>query len=155
MIRRLLIALGAAAICSGILADEKEAPLISAGQPDVAQLAEYAEQGYSVILDMRTEGEDRGIDEQAEVESLGMSYVNLPIGRGGISFENAEKLDKLLEDADGPVVMHCGSGNRVGALMALRASANGASVEDALKVGKEFGMTRLTEHVEKILAEQE
>jgi protein tyrosine phosphatase (PTP) superfamily phosphohydrolase (DUF442 family) len=59
-----------------------------------------------------------------------------------MSFATAEKLDAILAEADGPVLVHCGSGNRVGALLALRASINGASDEEALELGRQAGLTR-------------
>ena len=130
--------------------------VISAGQPDESQIAEYAEQGVVAVIDLRTANEDRGFDESAVVESNGMKYVSLPIGgRAAISFENAKALDELLADNDGPVLVHCGSGNRVGALMALRASLKGASDEEALEVGEKYGMTRLKTVVKEVLAEDD
>jgi uncharacterized protein (TIGR01244 family) len=94
------------------------------------------------------------MDEQAVVESLGMDYVSLPIeGRGAISFENAAKLDQILGKYDEPVLVHCGSSNRVGALLALREKMNGADDEDALAFGKSAGMTSLEDTVKLRLAE--
>ena len=73
-----------------------------------------------------------------------MYYVQLPIDdKSAISFENAKKLDELIGEHDGPVLVHCGSANRVGALLALRASLDGADDETAIEVGKEAGLTRL------------
>ncbi len=116
----------------------------SAGQPTGEALQVFSDSGYVAVIDLRGEREDRGIDERAAVEALGMDYVALPIpGREDINFENAARLDALLEEYDGPVLVHCGSGNRVGALLALRESLNGASDEDALELGREGGMTRL------------
>lgn len=144
----LLVSLG---LTSSAIADE----VISAGQPDEAAVEKYAADGYKTVIDLRTAGEDRGIDEPAVVEEAGMRYVSLPIGRGDITFEKAAELDALLDDAEGPVVVHCGSGNRVGALMALRASLDGKSDEEALEVGKEYGLTSLAERVEGVLAEDD
>ena len=114
-----------------------------AGQPDAATLKVFAENGYAAVIDLRTAGEDRGLDEQAVVEELGMTYVAMPIGRQGITFENAEALDKLLAEFDEPVLLHCGSSNRVGALLALRASLKGADDDEALQLGRKAGMTSL------------
>ena len=116
----------------------------SSGQPSEQALKVFSESGYAAVIDLRGESENRGLDEQAVVEELGMDYVAFPItGRDGISFENAERLDSLIEQYDGPVLVHCGSGNRVGALLALRESLNGASDEEALEYGREGGLTRL------------
>jgi uncharacterized protein (TIGR01244 family) len=126
----------------------------ASGQPDEAALEVFAAHGYTTIIDLRTPGEDRGIDESAVIEGLGMEYVALPIaGADAINFSNARKLDKLIEDADGPVLVHCGSSNRVGALLALRESLNGADDETALTYGREGGLTRLEGRVMDVLGE--
>ena len=127
--------------------------ITSAGQPDAAALAVFADAGYATVIDMRGEGEDRGFDEAAVVEELGLHYVTLPIENdGAISFDNARKLDALLQEYPGPVLVHCASGNRVGALLALRASLEGADDERALALGREGGLTRLESVVQKRLA---
>ncbi len=128
----------------------------SAGQPSEEALQVFSDSGYVAVIDLRGEGEDRGMeDQQAVVEGLGMDYVAFPIAsREGISFENAERLDSLLEQYDGPVLVHCGSGNRVGALLALRESMNGASDEEALEYGREAGLTRLEGVVQERLDEE-
>ena len=128
--------------------------MTSAGQPDEAAFGVFAKQGYTTVIDLRTEGEDRGIDEPEVVEGLGMKYISLPIGRDDINLENARFLDRLLESADGPVLVHCGSGNRVGALLALRESLNGADDEAALEYGRKGGMTGLEGTVKEALTEQ-
>ena len=126
---------------------------VSSGQPNEAILKSFAEAGYGTIIDMRMPEEDRGMnDERAVVESLGMTYVTLPIGSADdISFENAAVLDELMSGLDQPALVHCASGNRVGALIALRAKANGASNEDALAIGKAAGATRMEEVIRKKL----
>ncbi len=126
--------------------------MTSAGQPDEAALKVFAEQGYTTVIDLRTEGEDRGMDEAAVVEALGMNYVILPIGRDSISFDSARSLDKLIADAAGPVLVHCGSANRVGALLALRKSLDGADDDTALAYGREGGMTSLESQVKEVLS---
>lgn len=128
--------------------------ITSAGQPDEATFKAFAESGYAAVVDLRTDGEDRGLDERAVVEGLGMDYLSLPIGRDGISFENARALDELLQAYDKPVLVHCASGNRVGALLALRASLYGAEDAAALDIGKRGGLTGLEPEVRAILGEQ-
>jgi uncharacterized protein (TIGR01244 family) len=126
--------------------------ITSAGQPSAEQLSAAAAEGYKTVIDLRTAAEDRGMDEEGTVEKLGMSYVNLPIGGGGdITYANATALDKLIANAKGPVLIHCGSGNRVGALLALRAKENGVDTDTALALGVAAGVTGLKGTVEKKL----
>ena len=116
----------------------------SAGQPDAAALRVFAESGYTAVIDMRGPNEDRGMDDFAgAVEGEGMSYIAFPITSAEqLSLETAGELDAILGEIDGPVLLHCGSGNRVGAILALRESLNGASDEEALEYGRDAGMTR-------------
>jgi uncharacterized protein (TIGR01244 family) len=125
--------------------------ITAAGQPDEAALAVFANNGYVAVLDLRTAGEERGLDEKAVVEGLGMDYVLLPVDRDGISFENAESLDKLIRSYEAPVLVHCASSNRVGALLALRASLGGADDVAALEIGKQGGLKSLEGQVREIL----
>ena len=128
--------------------------IASAGQPDADEFRVFAEAGYVAVVDLRGPDEDRGLDEAKVIAELGLDYVQLPIvGDDAINFENAEKLDSLLADYDGPVLLHCGSGNRVGAMLALRKSLDGAQAEEALDYGRSAGLTRLEPVVKKRLAE--
>jgi uncharacterized protein (TIGR01244 family) len=127
--------------------------ITAAAQPDEAALAVFAKNGYVAVLDLRTAGEDRGLDEKAVVEGLGMDYVLFPVDRDGISFENATALDELIDSHEGPILVHCASSNRVGALLALRASINGADDVVALEIGKAGGLKSLEGRVREILNE--
>lgn len=125
--------------------------ITSAGQPDQAAFKVFANSGYAAVIDLRTAGEERGLDEQAVVEELGMDYLSLPIGSDGISFENARALDELLGAYNKPVLVHCRSGNRVGALLALRASLEGADDAAAIEAGKQGGLKSLEGEVRGVL----
>ena len=131
------------------------AGITAAGQPDAAALKVFADKGYTTVIDLRTDSEDRGMDEVAVVSNLNMKYIVLPIDKPeDISFDNAMALGKLIDDANGPVLVHCASSNRVGALLALRESLNGADDATALEYGKEAGMTRLEGRVKEVLSKQ-
>ena len=129
--------------------------ITAAGQPDEAGFQVFADAGYTTVIDMRAEDEDRGLDEPAFVEALGMRYVWFPIAsEDDVSFDRARELDELLQRYPGPVLVHCTSSNRVGAMLALRASLNGAGVEEALAIGRDAGLTRLEGLVKKRLKEK-
>lgn len=131
------------------------AGITAAGQPDAAALKVFADKGYTTVIDLRTEPEDRGMDEVAVVGDLGMEYIVFSIDKPeDINFDNAMALDKLIGDAEGPVLVHCASSNRVGALLALRESLNGADDAAALEYGKAAGMTRLEGRVKEVLSKQ-
>ncbi len=124
----------------------------STGQPDEAALKIFADSGYVAVIDLRTAEEERGIDEATAVEAAGMEYVSLPIaGAPAVNFENATRLDEYLASFSGPVVVHCGGGNRVGALLALRQSQKGDDDEKAIAYGKRGGLTQLEPRVREVL----
>ena len=123
--------------------------LSTSGQPDEAGFKVFADNGYAAVIDLRTEGEDRGLDETAVVEELGMEYVALPIGRGDITFEKAAELRRVLDQYDEPVLLHCGSSNRVGALLALQEYAESGDLEASLEAGREAGLKSLESTVIK------
>jgi uncharacterized protein (TIGR01244 family) len=124
----------------------------TAGQPDELALKVFADNGYVAVIDIRTAGEDRGIDEPAVVQGLGMDYVQMPVsGKDGITFENAEKLGQLLDLYDEPVLVHCGSANRIGALFALNTFRETGDIDKALEAGRVAGLTGLEETVREVL----
>jgi len=127
--------------------------ITTAGQPSEAALSAVAAAGYKAVIDLRAPQEDRGLaDEKKTVEMLGMSYVNLPVaGADGVSYANADALDKLLADLPKPVLVHCTSSNRVGALLALRAKAQGEDSKAALDLGLASGLAGLKPVVEQKL----
>jgi uncharacterized protein (TIGR01244 family) len=127
----------------------------TAGQPDEAAFQVFADNGYVAVIDIRTAGEDRGVDEAAVVQGLGMDYIQMPVGgRDGITFENAEKLNGLIDMYDEPVLVHCGSANRVGALFALSEFSETGDLDKALEAGRAAGLTRLEGTVREVLEAQ-
>lgn len=130
--------------------------LSSSGQPDAEALDVFADSGYAAVIDLRGASETRGLDEPQAVAERGMTYVPFPIpGSDDITFENAGALKALIDAQSGPVLLHCGSGNRVGAMLALIASLEGADDDAALAYGREGGMTRLEPVVRERLAGDE
>jgi uncharacterized protein (TIGR01244 family) len=86
-----------------------------ASQPDEADLDAWAASGAKVVINSRTPQEtaDLPFDLRQAVESRGMRYVEMPIGgSSGADYRHTQALAELLEDVDGPVVMHCRSGTR-------------------------------------------
>jgi uncharacterized protein (TIGR01244 family) len=128
--------------------------ILTGGQPTQAQLEMAKEKGFKTIVNLRMVGENKDWDEAKLVESLGMKYVSIPVaGATGLTRQNSEAVIAALEDAgEYPVMVHCASGNRVGALFALDANIRAKlPKEDALAIGRKAGMTRLEADVIKKL----
>ncbi len=121
-----------------------EAEVLSTGQPTADQLRVMASAGVKHIINLRGLGEDAGFNEQAMVESLGMTYHNIPVsvGDGGLNADNAQSLQSLLADFEGDgVVVHCATGNRVGALISISEYADSNNIDNAITEGARWGMT--------------
>jgi uncharacterized protein (TIGR01244 family) len=130
--------------------------ILTGGQPSEDQIQEAARLGYKTIINLRA-ADEMTWDEKSNVTRLGMKYVAIPIdGAGDITLANAARLISELSNRDGyPVLIHCASGNRVGALFALDANEHGSSIEEAIQIGKSAGMTRLETAVRELIGEQE
>lgn len=120
--------------------------LCTGGQPPAEQLRSAQAQGVRTVINLRPASEAVDFDEPALAAELGLRYIHLPIsGAPDITVDNAKKLAAALQQAgDAPVLVHCASGNRVGALFALKARAvDGLAPEAALAFGKTAGLTGL------------
>lgn len=129
-----------------------EETVFASGQPTQDQIHTLAEAGIRHVISLRTDGEIDW-DESSLVDAAGMEFHSIPVaGADGVTSENAQTLDQLLAQLDGqPVLLHCGSSNRVGALRAMTARDGGANLEDSLAEGRRWGMTRMEETVRDIL----
>ncbi len=128
--------------------------LVTGGPPSKKELSQLKEAGITKIIDPRSPDEERAFDERAEAEKLGLEYVSLPVaGSAGVTRENARELDQLLQDGEN-VFLHCASGNRVGALLAIRAhEIQEKDLDQSLEFGRAAGLGSLEEKVRSVLSE--
>ena len=127
--------------------------LVTGGQPEATAWPVLAQRGVTTVINLRPKAEMAGRDEAAEVAAAGMRYAEIPVaGAAGITLENARALRALLEGANGPVLVHCASGNRVGALIALGAADAGVDTEQAIAQGLAAGLTGAEARVRELLA---
>ncbi|MEP6883567.1 MAG: sulfur transferase domain-containing protein [Gammaproteobacteria bacterium] len=115
----------------------------ASGQPSETEFRELVAGHFQRIIDLRPPAEDRGFDEAAEAVARSLNYFNLPIaGEADFTPANLAKFDQLLSDRSAPrTLVHCASGNRVGALFALRGAwLKGANLEDAIALGRLAGL---------------
>jgi protein tyrosine phosphatase (PTP) superfamily phosphohydrolase (DUF442 family) len=128
--------------------------LITAGQLSPDQFDAMVEMGYGAFISLRLPGEDGAGWEEGRTAEGSFGFSRLPVsGAAGLNRETVAELARLLESAEGrPTVLYCGSSNRVGALLALKAHwIDGASAEEAYALGQAAGMTRLEPAVRDLL----
>lgn len=114
----------------------------TAGQPDAASWAPLARAGYRTVIDLRAPNEARGHDEPAAVRAAGMQYVLLPVTPATLDDQVYDRFRALMKDpAMRPVLVHCASANRVGALLLpYLVLDEGRSVDESLRIAREVGM---------------
>jgi protein tyrosine phosphatase (PTP) superfamily phosphohydrolase (DUF442 family) len=116
------------------------------GVPSTEALNRARAMGYHTVVSLLVDDEPGLTGEEEAVTSRGMRFVRIPVaGSRGLDEASARRLGEVLHDpAAKPVLLHCSSGNRAGALLALEAFyVEGASVDDALELGRAAGLTRL------------
>lgn len=127
--------------------------LVTGGQPSREELAALKEAGVTKVINLRGPDEVVHFDPRTEAEALGMEYVSLPIsGAADVTAENARALHQLLQEEEDTVFLHCASGNRVGAMLAIAThQIDGKPVEDSLAFGRSAGLGSLEGKVRSVL----
>ena len=102
--------------------------------------------GIRHVVSLRPAEENPSFDEPSAVAAHGLVFHAIPIkGPQSLTRDNAQALDDVLRQiGDEPALLHCSSGNRVGALIALReAWIKGQPAEEAIATGKRWGLAAL------------
>jgi uncharacterized protein (TIGR01244 family) len=130
--------------------------LVAAGRPSAEAVASLKARGFRTVIDLRTPTEPGFAEEKAAVEAQGLRYVNVPVAGGAFSGKDVDAVKAALDQAqDGPVLLHCASSNRVGAVWAVLQAREGLPVEEAMKEGARVGLTSpaLAEAARRVAAE--
>lgn len=125
-------------------------PASKGGAPDFQALADA---GVRTYIDLRADAEVPS-ETAALAAAAGLDYRRLAIGgEADLDLASARALDLLLDEwGRYPIALACSSGNRAGALLALRAFwLDGADAASALELGLAAGLTRLEPSVRLLL----
>ena len=128
--------------------------LLVGGQPSKMDLETIRKLGFSTIITLRPIEEERhaniGYDEAVVAEKMGFQFVRIPIlDSTDLTDENLQKLDKALMASTGKAFVHCRTGNRVGAMLALRAfRMQNLSYDQSLDLGIRAGLNTMQADVE-------
>jgi uncharacterized protein (TIGR01244 family) len=125
-----------------------------AGQPSSAGLARLKELGFRTVVNLRVEGEGGYVDEKAILEAQGLRYVHVPLTATTLSEADIQAVRAVLDDAAArPVLIHCTSASRVGAVWAVIQRRQGKTVDEAEAEGRRVGMkgSAMTSAVRRLL----
>lgn len=114
-----------------------------AGQPtaDDFKLA-HKQDGLKTVINLRT-AEELEFDEAATLKGLSINYHHVPIkSAAALKDDDFDKARKVLGDKKNhPVMMHCASANRVGAVwLVYRVLDDKVPYEKALEEAKKVGL---------------
>ncbi|MHC5028219.1 MAG: protein tyrosine phosphatase family protein [Planctomycetota bacterium] len=112
------------------------------GQPGLEDLEQAKSDGTVTVINLRKPDELADFDEAQAAEELGLVYHGVP-WRAPDEMTDAvlDELRGLLRDAERPILLHCGSGNRVGAVwIVYRVLDDGIDVEAAVDEARTIGL---------------
>lgn len=127
---------------------------VVSGQPRFTDLEMAAYAGLEVVINLRGRREPTGYDMADSAAQLGLRYYAIPVAdASALTEDSVRALDAALNEAgDGGTLLHCSSGNRVGAMMALRANwLYDADPEAALQLGRDYGLAGLEPTIRDLL----
>ncbi len=119
--------------------------------PGTETLEQAASAGMKSVVNFRHEGENGGLspeEERQQAEQLGLSYLHHPVTADSLDAALVDDFRRSLNELPQPVLLHCASGKRAGAmtLMALAAD-KGWEGETALQEGKARGLDLTEEKI--------
>ena len=107
------------------------------------EVAALKDQGVTVIVNNRPDGEEPGQPTGAEIEkaaeAAGIAYRSVPIIRG-IGPADVEAMHDAIEAADGKLLAYCRSGTRSTLAWAVARRKQGASVEALAEAAARAGV---------------
>jgi uncharacterized protein (TIGR01244 family) len=132
--------------------------LATAGQPTPEALRMLKQQGFKTVINLRAQSEPGVAEEEAIVKAQGLEYVSVPVTPASFSQRQVDQVAKVLDDKEaGPILFHCGSANRVGAVWTVIQAQRGQSYEAAEAEGRKIGLSSpaMLEAVKKVLGREE
>ena len=96
---------------------------LTAGQPTEEQLADVAQEGCKLVINLATFDPRYSLtDEEETCNSLGMSYVNIPVDWASPTVEDYQAFKvAMIKAADQKILIHCAANYRVTAFYSVYA----------------------------------
>jgi uncharacterized protein (TIGR01244 family) len=120
------------------------ARISAGGQPSEEDIAALKAAGVIKIINLRRAGEaNQPLDPSAEgevVKRAGLAYVHIPVDPKNLDPSSAAAVAKAIEDAAGPVFVHCAAGGRaVTHALLAEAKAQGHAADTVFKKAEAIG----------------
>lgn len=136
----------------------RDGPFAFAGQPSPEALLQLKDEGYAMVINLRTDEEMNervDFDERSLARELEIDYVQIPMNADLFTAQTVDRFAEALARTEGPVLVHCGSSNRAGALWASYLHRKrGLSEQEAIERGEAAGLSdrpRTREALQRVL----
>lgn len=112
------------------------------GQPGPDDWDAVTRAGIKTVITLRHVDELKEFDEKETVAALGMEFIQIPFGSAGELTDTViEEVRARLKSARQPLLLHCASANRVGAVwIPFRVLDRGVAYDKALEEAKTIGL---------------
>ena len=113
--------------------------------PDADQISQAAKEGFRSIINMQTDDEDKKLamkpqEEGRLAEEARLTYLHHPVDGEKLSEEVVDSFRRKATDLPAPVLVHCASGKRSGALVMMhKGCEEGMSGEEVVAKAEEMG----------------
>lgn len=115
-------------------------------------LAEAKQLGFRLVIDLRGRDEDGVSNEAQRAARLGIERIEIPVTGSLPGEAQVSQFRELVnETSNYPVLVHCVSANRVGALWALYRVSVGVDPEVAVQEGRAVGLDSREKAVRRAL----
>lgn len=120
--------------------DRASQVIATAGLLNGDGVAEAKALGFKTIVDLR--GPEEGTEaEQAAAKAAGVAYIGIPVTTAAPAPSQVPVFAEVIENPDNwPILVHCVSANRAGAMWALYRAYRGVPSEIALEEGRAAGL---------------
>lgn len=102
--------------------------------------AQLKKLGFKTVINLNTANEGAVAEGQA-AKAAGLDYVSLPVAQLAPTAAEVERFSSFINDPNNyPILVHCESSNRVGAMWVLYRAKNGVPPEIAVQEGRTVGL---------------
>lgn len=117
--------------------------VLASPQIEPEDLALAKEQGVTLVINNRPDGEEAGQPDGAVIETaakdLGLDYCAIPVTSAGFSQPQVEAMAQALDGAGGKVLAYCRSGTRSTFLWSLAQASCGGDPETVTRAAAQAG----------------
>lgn len=112
-------------------------------QITASDLKALKEQGFTLIICNRPDFEEVNQAPVADIEShaleLGLKFLHIPVSKSGPTMQAVEMTKQALDEASGPILAYCRSGQRSTMLWSLATALGGGTADEILAMASAAG----------------